>query len=208
MLEDKRVDLDIEDEDGKTIENMLPKDIDPLKISRANKIFKAARTRQDTTATRNKVAVLVINTNYSKLTKLEGPLKDLQIAKQVFVQKGYKIFTIENSEDIFDDVRKLIENEGLNQSDVFQFFYSGHGIHKTSAEKGIFQGETQKMTKAGTMKETNYGQEGELGDCLVNTNSTLCEELYLSLMIANELKEDASMCFFYDMCRDERKVSS
>ena len=201
MLEDKRVDLDIEDEDGdgKTIENMLPKDIDPLKISRANKFFQDAKTRKDMAA-RNKIAIFVINTQYkAPLNNLEGPLHDLEIARKVFAAQNYSIHVIENSKDILTDVLDLIENEGLEGSDAIQLVYSGHGVHKTSAEKGKFQTETEN--------KTNYGQSGELGDCLVNTDGTLCEELLLSWEIARELKGDALMGFFYDMCRSEKKVS-
>ena len=201
MLEDKRVDLDIEDEDGdgKTIENMLPKDIDPLKISRANKFFQDAKTRKDMAA-RNKIAIFVINTQYkAPLNNLEGPLHDLENARKVFAAQNYSIHVIENSKDILTDVLDLIENEGLEGSDAIQLVYSGHGVHKTSAEKGKFQTETEN--------KTNFGQRGELGDCLVNTDGTLCEELLLSWEIARELKGDALMGFFYDMCRSEKKVS-
>ena len=60
MLKDDRVDLDIEDEDGKILEDMLgidlPVPLPPHKIATANKIFKSARNRKDQTVTRKKNA--------------------------------------------------------------------------------------------------------------------------------------------------------
>ena len=57
-----------------------------------------------------------------------------------------------------------------------------------------------------TKNENYYNQKGELGDCMVGTKGTLFEELFLSWQVSEELKKDASMCFFYDMCRNEEKV--
>ena len=113
---------------------------------------------------------------------------------------GYKVHIIENSDDIVTDVFDLIEEKELKEStDIFQFFYSGHGLYKNSAEKGLFHD--------GNENETTCTQKGGLGDCLIGTKGTLCEELYLSVEIAKELKDNASLCFFYDMCRQEGKVS-
>ena len=47
----------------------------------------------------------------------------------------------------------------------------------------------------------------ELGDCLVNVDGSECSELRLSLSIAQELPENTTMCFLYDMCRVETRVS-
>ena len=47
----------------------------------------------------------------------------------------------------------------------------------------------------------------ELGDCLVNVNGEMCSELRLSLSILEELPENTTMCFMYDMCRVETRVS-
>ena len=142
----------------------------------------------------------MINTDYKKsgLASLEGPLRDLEIAKKVFEAKEFDVFVIRNSDNILEDVCGLIEEKQIKDSDVVQFFFSGHGIHKATAEKGLFA--------KGNEKETEFDQEGELGDCLVGTDGKLCEELLLSWQISECLKEDASMCFFYDMCRNEGKV--
>ena len=55
--------------------------------------------------------------------------------------------------------------------------------------------------------ERGNNQVNELGDCLVGVDGTLCSELRLSLSIAEELPENTTMCFLYDMCRVETRVS-
>merc|ERR1719369_986812 len=142
--------------------------------------------------------MLVINVDYSEsdLKNLEGPVQDLKVAKEMFKDKDYDIIEIVNSKNIFKDVVRELQKLDKS-SDVFQLFYSGHGIHKTDVEKGLFLGED--VTNA----ETTYRTKGELGDCLVNTDGTYCEELRLSTVVAKEMKEDASICLMYDMCRVE-----
>ena len=54
--------------------------------------------------------------------------------------------------------------------------------------------------------ERSNFQVNELGDCLVGVDGTLCSELRLSLSIAEELPENTTMCFLYDMCRVETRV--
>ena len=199
------MDLNILDEDGETLEDMLKPSLAPHKIATANRRFKEARTRKgihDGSIYRNKAAVFVINTNYApEYSSLEGPLHDLEIARRVFQARGYSVHVIPDSDDIVEDVLRLMEDEKMKETtDVFSLVYSGHGIHKTSAEKGADGGED--VTKG----EIHYQQKGELGDCLVGTKGTLAGELFLSWQVSEELKNDASMCFFYDMCRNEEKV--
>ena len=201
LLEDDRVDLDIEDPDGKTLENMLPKD----HMGSARSYFLDARQRQgirDGTIRRNKWALLIINCDYQKstLNSLEGPRHDLKLAEKVFRDKGYQIKIVMDSLDIFGDVMDWMVDEKVKEStDVFQLFFSGHGLHKTTAEKGIRRNYNSE--------KADYGQEGELGDCLVNSDGTYCEELLLSSSVSKELGENAKLCFLYDMCRNETKVS-
>ena len=202
LLEDDRVNLDIQDEDGNTLENILSHRLAPHQIATAKKLFRDARARRDGMLIRNKAVVFVINIDYSHdYTSLEGPMHDLEIAKKVFQAKGYSVHVIKNSDDIVEDVLSKMEAENMKETtDIFQLVYSGHGIHKISAEKGNSRG--AHITK----NETYYNQKGELGDCMVGTEGTLCEELFLSWQVSEELKKDASMCFFYDMCRNEEKV--
>jgi hypothetical protein len=158
---------------------------------------------QDGTIRPNKWAILIINCNYQKspLSSLEGPGHDLILAKKVFQDKKYRIKIFQDSEDIFADVMGWMVDEKVKEStDVFQLFFSGHGIHKTTAEKGI-RGNWNS-------EKVEYGQEGEIGDCLVNSDGTYCEELMLSSCVSNELGKNTKICFLYDMCRDETKVST
>ena len=204
LLEDDRVNLDIQDEDGNTLENILSHRLAPHQIATAKKLFRDARARRDGMLIRNKTVVFVINTDYSHdYTSLEGPMHDLEIAKKVFQAKGYSVHVIKNSDDIVEDVLSKMEAENMKETtDIFQLVYSGHGIHKISVEKGISRGAIRTQGK----NENYYNQKGELGDCMVGTKGTLFEELFLSWQVSEELKKDASMCFFYDMCRNEEKV--
>ena len=52
--------------------------------------------------------------------------------------------------------------------------------------------------------ERGNNQVNELGDCLVGVDGTLCSELRLSLSIAEELPENTTMCFLYDMIVETR----
>ena len=123
LLEDSRVDLDVDDEDG-TIEELLGAGlsypIPPPKITFAWNLFQTARA--DATASiqdekeRNKVAVIVINCDYKQskfYDDLEGPQNDLQLAKKLFEAKGYVIYIIKNSKMINEDVLDLIEDKHL-----------------------------------------------------------------------------------------------
>eukprot|EP00092_Neocalanus_flemingeri_P075701 GFUD01093827.1.p1 GENE.GFUD01093827.1~~GFUD01093827.1.p1 ORF type:complete len:670 (+),score=186.86 GFUD01093827.1:170-2011(+) len=208
LLEDGRVDLDVEDEDEKTIENMLAKDLAPHEIVRAKELFKEARTRkgiQDGSIVRKKTAILVANCNYEKTTSLKGPKMDLEIGIRLFGAKGYKVYPIENSKDIAKDVFELIEKENLREStEILQFVYSGHGFHQYRVEKSSFL-EVEKELKDKTTTEKHFEQEGDGEDCLVNTDGTLCEELFLSWQIAAEMMEDTTICLFYNMCRNESR---
>ena len=103
-------------------------------------------------------------------------------------------------DNILEDVCKLVETEEFKESasDVFQLVYTGHGIHKTMVEKGKQAAENDE--------EADYKQRGKLGDCLVNTDGSVCSELELALSIAQELSENTRICLFYDMCRSQSKV--
>ena len=78
------------------------------------------------------------------------------------------------------------------------YFSIGHGIHQTTVEKGGDFGEDDTGEY--------FHQEGQLGDCVVNTNGELCSELMLSFMLSTAVNEDAHIGIFMDMCRTENKV--
>ena len=94
---------------------------------------KEAQIRQrirDGTIVRRKAVVFLINCTYSPQSgfeSLEGPANDLDIAKQMFEGKGYKIHILEDKESIEDSINNLIdENETeFKELDVLQFIYSG-----------------------------------------------------------------------------------
>jgi len=211
LLEDSRVDLDIFDPDGRTIEGLLGEGIktplDPGRIAIAHRLFKEARFRQglkDGTLLRKKAVVFLINCRYSEesgITSLVGPAKDLDIAKQMFEAKGYKIHTLEDEANIEESINTLIdENEAdFKELDVLQFIYSGHGIHQTTVEKGKEFGEDE------TNAEEYFKQKGHIGDCIVNTNGTFCSELMLSLLLSSAVNQQALIGLFFDMCRTETK---
>jgi hypothetical protein len=80
----------------------------------------------------------------------------------------------------------------------FYHLFTGHGIHKTTVEKGGEIGEDDT--------EEYFRQEGQLGDCVVNTNGSLCSELLLSFLLSTAVNENAHIGIFMDMCRTEDKV--
>ena len=85
---------------------------------------------RDGTIVRRKAVVFLINCTYSPQSgfeSLEGPANDLDIAKQMFEGKGYKIHILEDKESIEDSINNLIdENETeFKELDVLQFIYSG-----------------------------------------------------------------------------------
>ena len=131
LLEDSRVDLDIFDPDGRTIEGGLGEGIkttlDPGIIVIANGLFKEARFRQrlkDGTLSRKNAVVFLINCRYSEesgMKSLVGPAKDLDIAKKTFEAKGYKIHTLEDEANIEESINTLIDEK----LDVLQFIYGG-----------------------------------------------------------------------------------
>ena len=109
LLKDSRVDLDVIDAAGRTVEMMLGenKKLGPQKIEKANKLFGKARETQDlqdtndTTFLRKRIAVFVINSQYrheSGLQSLVGPLKDLEIGKKLFETKGYTIHIMKDKD--------------------------------------------------------------------------------------------------------------
>ena len=182
------------------IGNGLTYHLPPEYISEAHKLFNAARTRAQSKKANNKIAVIIINSNYSKssFTDLEGPLIDLKHAQKLFKEKGYKIHIIKDSRKINEDVLDLIEDNNLEErTEIFQLFFSGHGVFKSTAEKG--------MLYTGNKEKADYKQEGEYGDCLVNSDGSLCEELLLAYQVSDVLNKDAQICMFYDMCRSEQK---
>ena len=189
----------MDDDDG-TIEELLGTGLKyalaPQQIDMACKFFKAARSKVQEGKRDNKLALIVVNCDYgkSKLEDLEGPHDDLKLAVKLFTEKGYRIHVIKDSDKINTDVLDWIEDNQLEETtEIFQLFYSGHGVHKSTAEKG--------MLYSGDNKKADYRQEGEHGDCLVNCDGTLCEELLLSYQISDVFKKETELSFFYDMCR-------
>ena len=90
LLEDSRVDLDVDDEDG-TIEELLGTGLPhhlaphPQEISMAKGLFKAAKAKGNVSKDGKKVAVIVINCDYKEskfYDDLEGPKKRLEACKE------------------------------------------------------------------------------------------------------------------------------
>ena len=206
LLEHEQADLNVEDMDTPLEELLgtgLPYQLPFEEVTEARKLFNMARTRAEEIKECSKVAVIIVNSVYADpdhiYSNLEGPKTDLKLAEKLFRKMGYTIYIRENIEDIRETVLSLLEDNDLESStDVFQLFFSGHGVFKSTAEKGEFYtGDLQK--------ENNYRQKGEYGDCLVNTNGSLCEELSLAYMVSDLLGNHVKICMFYDMCRSERK---
>mgnify|MGYP001223969665 CR=1 FL=1 len=66
----------------------------------------------------------------------------------------------------------------------------------------------KKASKFIKKKIEEESEEGfDFGDCLVNTNGTVCSELFLALNIAQALSKNTKICLVYDMCRTQTKVS-
>ena len=165
-------------------------------MAMARKLFKTARSKVQEGKRDNKLALIVVNCDYGKseLKDLVGPHADRKLAEKLFTEKGYRTHVIEDSEKINEDVLDWIEDNQLEKTtEIFQLFYSGHGVHKSTAEKGMFY--------TGNNEKADYRQEGEHGDCLVNCDGTLCEELLLSYQISELFKKGTELSFFYDMCR-------
>jgi len=195
LLEHPHVEFDMMDEEGNTLEDLLNQThLDMSTKKDTLKIFEAAMKRKET-KNRKKAAIFVINWKYqdnSHYNNLLGILDDVKIVKEVFKKRGYHVRIVENSKDIDSDVCNLLENDEEFQNcarDVFQFIYMGHGIHTVMAEK----------------HEKGNHHINELGDCLVNIDGKPCSELELSLAIAKNLPEKTTMCFLYDMCREEKR---
>jgi len=191
LLESPLVEYETLDEDGNTLEDLLKaeKHLGALTISDGLKLFEAAM-KGNVTSDRQKFVIFVANWKYSAtgFKDLPSPPKDLKLAKEIFKQRNYGIHVIENSADILEDVCEYIENtEGFEESarNILQFVYMGHGLHKKFVQKH---------------KKSNY-QEGEIGDCLVGVDGTLCGELELALNIARGVSDRTKMCMIYDMCR-------
>ena len=146
--------------------------------------------------------LFVLNSDYSKanVESLHGQNEDFNIGEKVFRGKHYTVHVIKDSEDILGDVSTLVATEEFKESssDVFQLVYTGHGMHKTMVEKGKQAAENDE--------EADYKQRGKLGDCLVNTDGSVCSELELARSIAQELSENTRTCLFCDMCRSQSKV--
>ena len=204
-MADPRINPDEVDEEGRALEEIigtgLPYPLGASKTGTALKLIQDARNRSNS-KNRQKAVIFVLNSEYSKakLESLQGQNEDFQIGKKVFKDKHYAVHVIKDSEDILEDVCTLVETEEFKESaaDIFQLVYSGHGIHKTMAEKG--------KPNAMNDEEAEYKQRGKLGDCLVNTDGSECSELELALNIAEALSENTRICLFYDMCRSQSKV--
>ena len=196
MLASPLVEADSVDARGQTLEDLLKAEqhLGRLTISDGLKLFEAAKKR-NISSDRKKFVIFVANWKYSAtgFKDLPSPPKDLKLAKEIFRQRNYGIKVIENSVDIIEDVCGYIENtEGFKESarDILQFVFMGHGLHKKFVQKH---------------KMSNY-QEGEIGDCLVGVDGTLCGELELALNIARGVSDRTKMCMIYDMCRVQTRV--
>jgi len=194
LLEHPHVEFDMINEEGDTLEDRLNQThLDKSTKKDILKISEAAMKRKGT-KDRKKAAIFVLNWKYQDrhYNDLLGILDDVKIVKEVFKNRGYHVRVLENSKDIDSDVCNLLEKDEEFKNcarDAFQFIYMGHGIHKIMAEK----------------HERGNHHINELGDCLVNVDGSLCSELRLSLSIAQELPENTTMCFLYDMCRVETR---
>ena len=138
-MEDLRVDIEIDDPDGRSLETLLGSGLpaasylSPEEVMKAKRLFKEARTRRsirDGTLLRKKGVIFVINYNYEAdgYDDLEGPERDLDIAKTMFEAKGYYVIDIlEDTTDINQKIVDLIDAKEaeLGELDVLQFVYSG-----------------------------------------------------------------------------------
>ena len=81
----------------------------------------------------------------------------------------------------------------------------GHGFYNAAVKAT----KDEKEEGEEEFEEENYNEDGQHGDCVLNTDDegSPCSVLLLTFLLSGALKKkDAVSCYLWDMCRTEGKV--
>ena len=113
LLEDERVDGDECDEEDQSLEEMIntsPRITTEFERNKTKSAVEQFRRRQNQPAEGGKVAIVIGNSVYkNEMSELEGAKRDLDDASAVLERVKYKVYKVENSENILDDIEEIMK---------------------------------------------------------------------------------------------------
>ena len=128
LLSDDRVEVDQRDLEDRTAEDHFPKGsaATELQRARAKLLFQNARDRGKEVSSSGKTAILIGNRSYQDLEMLDGSWEDLEAMDVLLAASGYTIYKIHDSEDILEDIEKVMKQIKKSSITHLQLLYAGN----------------------------------------------------------------------------------
>ena len=113
LLDDDRVDADACDREDQSLEEVVNTSRNITTDFERNKtksVVEQFRRRQNQPSEGGKVAIVIGNSVYkNEMSDLEGARRDLDDASAILERVKYKVYKVENSENILDDIEEIMK---------------------------------------------------------------------------------------------------
>ena len=135
LLNDSKVNVSIFDDEDRSLEELINASADirnDLTRNKARNIvkkFHCGESVKTLTSDEGKVAIVIGNSVYGAgFSNLEGAKRDLEDVSLILEEAQYKVFKVENSKNILDDVENIFK--GMSDSSIthLHFHYLGTDI--------------------------------------------------------------------------------
>ena len=129
LLDDHRVDTEACDKEDQSLEEIVNTSRNITTDFERNKtrsILEQFRRRQNQPSEGGKVAIVIGNSLYKNdMSNLEGAKRDLDEVSAILERVKYKAYKVENSEDILEDIEKIMERIPGSSITHLHFHYLG-----------------------------------------------------------------------------------
>ena len=113
LLDDERVYGDECDEEDQSLEEMIktsPRITTDFERNKTKSVVEQFRRRQNQPSEGGKVAIVIGNSIYKNdMSDLEGAKRDLDDTSAILERVKYKVYKVENSENILDDIEEIMK---------------------------------------------------------------------------------------------------
>jgi len=213
LLEDPKVDTDVEDYEDHTLVEMVSHTTvvkSDITKNKALEMLKKISIREKIVTMGDNVAILIGNSVYKNtMNNLPGANRDLDEMTAILKSVHYTVYVLENTEDILASLEETMQKIPEGSVSNLHVHYLGHGQFRSSAKVGRELGEDD--ADGGTRV---FETEEAIGEVLLSVTGEACtvDELLWELLEAGKpraLNRVIAVCVMLDMCRNKlRDVSA
>ena len=129
LLDDHRVEPDACDKEDRSLEEIVNTSrniTNDLVRNKTKSVVEQFHRRQEQPSEGGKIAIVIGNSIYKNgMSHLEGAKRDLYEASAILESLKYKVYKVENSEDILEDIEKIMEGIPGSSITHLHFHYLG-----------------------------------------------------------------------------------